>query len=261
MVGSWLPGRADGYPSGPPQTRTCAMHAYGSSGRAPAALPQSTGLPWSGGVSATALPCLPPADALPDVAFPSVGRLGLTSPPATVLCNATTASWPSRGPSLVARSPIPCVLPLFVVSRMGSPPGGSPRTTPGPLVTRSPLPGIAHGDRWLSHVPELPLWTHAPLSDPGGVLDTRHNASRTAAFRRLQTVGFPLCTAWRAILLSTTIHISGLNHAACLLATPGFVRPLAGRHAGSLLTGWLDCSQGGLEPYWLAPTGEQQPIS
>jgi hypothetical protein len=50
----------------------------------------------------------------------------------------------------------------------------------------------------------------------------------------------------RVILLSTTIHISGLNHAACLLATPGFVRPLAGRHAGSLLTCWLDVSQVGL---------------
>jgi hypothetical protein len=31
-----LPGRADGYPSGPPQTRTCAMNACGSSGRASA---------------------------------------------------------------------------------------------------------------------------------------------------------------------------------------------------------------------------------
>ncbi len=46
--------------------------------------------------------------------------------------------------------------------------------------------------------------------------------------------------------MSTTIHISGLHHAACLLATPGFVRPLAGRHAGALLTGWLGVRQGGL---------------
>jgi len=52
----------------------------------------------------------------------------------------------------------------------------------------------------------------------------------------------------RDILLSTTLHLSGLNHAACVLATPGFVRPLTGRHAGSLLTGWLGVSQGGLEP-------------
>ena len=58
--------------------------------------------------------------------------------------------------------------------------------------------------------------------------------------------------------LPTTIHISGLNHAAYLLATPGSVRPLTGRHAGSLLTGWLGVSQVGLEPevltYWATTT-------
>src|SRR5262245_32090918 len=96
---------------------------------------------------------------------------------------------------------------------------------------------------------------HAPLSDPGAVLGTRHNARRTAAFRCLHTVGFPLSTALRAILLSTTIHISGLNNAACLLATPGFVRPLTRRHAGSLLTCWLDVSQMGLEPQGSHPLG------
>jgi len=47
---------------------------------------------------------------------------------------------------------------------------------------------------------------------------------------------------------TTTISISGLNDAACLVATPGSVRPLAGRHAGSLLTCWLSVSQVGLEP-------------
>ena len=61
-------------------------------------------------VSAKSLSCVGPLHALPDVAFPPVGRLGLTSPPSSVLCDATTATCPSRGPSLVARSPIPCVL-------------------------------------------------------------------------------------------------------------------------------------------------------
>src|SRR3989442_8142932 len=170
-------------------------------------------------------------------------------------------SCPSRGPSLVARSPIPCLLPSFVVSLTGSWPGGSSRARQGLWSPGPPLRVCGQGDRWVSQVPESPLWRHAPLSDPGGVLDTRHNASRIAAFRRLQTVGFPLCTALRDILLTTTIHISGLNHAACLLATPGSVRPLTGRHAGSLLTGWLGVSQVGFEPYWLAPTGKKQPIS
>jgi hypothetical protein len=61
-------------------------------------------------VSAESLSCVGPLHALPDVAFPPVGRSGLTSPPSAVLCDATTATCPSRGPSLVARSPIPCVL-------------------------------------------------------------------------------------------------------------------------------------------------------
>jgi hypothetical protein len=48
--------------------------------------------------------------------------------------------------------------------------------------------------------------------------------------------------------MTTTIHFSGLHHAACLLATPGSVRPLTGRHAGSLLTCWLGFNQVGLAP-------------
>jgi hypothetical protein len=112
--------------------------------------------------------------------------------------------------------------------------------SPGP-----PVRDMGQGDRWLSQVPEFPLWTHAPLSDPGGVLRTRPRAPRTAAFQPLDTVGFP-----------TTLHFSGVHHAACVLATPGFVRPFTGRHAGSLLTCWLDVSQVGL-----APTGKHQPIS
>jgi hypothetical protein len=59
----------------------------------------------------------------------------------------------------------------------------------------------------------------------------------------------------RDIPLSTTIHFSGLHHAACLLAPPGFVRPLTGRHAGSLLTCWLDVRQMGLEPQGSHPLG------
>jgi hypothetical protein len=90
---------------------------------------------------------------------------------------------------------------------------------------------------------------HAPLLDPGGVLDACLRASRAAAFRPLETVGFPLDPALRDILLSTTIRISGLHHAACILATPGSVPPLAETHAGSLLTCWLGFRQVGLEPF------------
>ena len=125
----------------PPQTRTCAIHAYGSSSRAAATLMQSAGLPWSGLVSSRSLPCLPPADALPDGAFPPVGRLGHTSPPSPVLCAATTATVPFSG-RFACRS-LPDTLPASVVC--GVPYGLVARrklqVTPGPLVTRSPYSG------------------------------------------------------------------------------------------------------------------------
>ena len=54
-------------------------------------------------------------------------------------------------------------------------------------------------------------------------------AHRSVAFRRLQTVGFYLDTA-EAILLTTTIHISGLSDAACFLVHSSFVLPLLGWH-------------------------------
>ena len=93
-------------------------------------------------VSSKSLPCLPPADALPDGAFPPVGRLGRTSPPSPVLCAATTATLPVSGASLVAR--LPDTLPA---SRVRGVPHGlmiewKPSTTPGPLVARSPSPGM-----------------------------------------------------------------------------------------------------------------------
>src|SRR5262249_44330977 len=168
---------------------------------------------------------------------------------------------PVSGASLVPR--LPDTLPASM--RFGSPLRArvlveAPRITPGPLVPRSPTPGMQQGDRWLAQVPELPLWTHAPLSDPGGVLRTRHTAPRTAAFRSVETVGFPLRTPGRDILLSTTLHFSGLSHAACVLATPGSIRPLAGRHAGSLLTGWRGVDQVGLEPCDSHPLGNNNPF-
>ena len=93
-------------------------------------------------VSSKSLPCLRPADALPDGACPPVGRLGLTSPPSPVLCAATTATLPVSG-SFACRS-FPHTLPASVVR--GTPYGLVARRmlqgTPGPLVTRSPTPGL-----------------------------------------------------------------------------------------------------------------------
>jgi len=88
-----------------PQTRTCAIHAYGSSGRATAARWQSSGFQWSGLVSSMSLPCFLPAEALPDGACPPVGPLGLRSPRAPVRYAARRPPGPPRGASLVARHP------------------------------------------------------------------------------------------------------------------------------------------------------------
>src|SRR4030095_16842847 len=85
----------------------------------------------------------------------------------------------------------------------------------------------------------------------------RHSPSR------VQDCGLPALATRRLstrsllmdILLSTTLPIAGRDHAAYVLATPGCVRPLTGRHAGSLLTCWRDFSQVGLAPYSAHPRG------
>jgi len=79
-------------------------------------------------------------------------------------------------------------------------------------------------------------------------------AHRIVAFRRMQTVGFCLDAA-EAILLTTTLHISGLHHAACLLAHSSFVRPLLGWHVEFTTDLLARRSSGGTGTYPYAPTG------
>ena len=177
----------------PPQTRTCAMHASGSSSRAAAA---PGAVHWPAVVRVRELkvsPLSPASGCSARRRLPSRGSLGPQFPtfPSTMRrydCHPA----PLEVLRLSLASPIPCLLPSFVVSQMGSSPGGSPRRRQGVWSPGPPFRVCGQGDRWLSHVPTFPLWRHAPLSDPGGVLRTRHNAPRTAAFRRLHTVGFPL---------------------------------------------------------------------
>jgi hypothetical protein len=70
----------------PPQTRTCAIHAYGSSGRASATrartrlAPQSTGRLVSGLVSSMSLPWFPPVGHSARRRLPSRGSLGSQFP-------------------------------------------------------------------------------------------------------------------------------------------------------------------------------------
>ena len=149
--------------------------------------------------------------------------------------------------SLVPRY-LACFSP-FVVSPKGSWPGRSAQTTPGPLVTRSPTPGSTSRSQVALPSSRVPPVKTCPALRPRWC--PAHSPFRT------QDCCLPALAHRR---LTTTIHISGLNHAAYLLASPGFVRPLTGRHAGSLLTCWLDSSQMGLE-HQFSPTGKQQPIS
>ena len=101
------------------------------------------------------------------------------------------------------------------------------------LYTGLPVP-VSRARRWRSsRVPRLPLCVHAPLEDPGGVLSTRHDVSRTAAFRLLQTVGFtglapgyPFGPPERNFRGSVTRPTHSLRLASNT--------PLRGMHAGSL---------------------------
>jgi hypothetical protein len=169
---------------------------------------------------------------MPGVAFPLVGRLGLTSPPSPVLCAAKTAILPlserfacrSRPDTLPA--PVVRGLRFRLVARW-KPPGA----TPGLLSQPAPQTGnccketggspkflsYPYGDMPRSQTPVV-SWALA-MSRPGRLPSGQWKPS-----------AFPLPTALRDILRSTTIHISGLHHAACLLAPSSSVLPLLGVH-------------------------------
>ena len=174
---------------------------------------------------------------MPGVAFPPVGPVGLSSPPSPVLCSAKTAflpisghfAWRSRSDTLLASVRswyLPRARDLVEAPR--------PRQglwSPGPQsgsVTRRQAALPRSRATPMEACPALrPRWCPA------------HSPKRT------QDCCLPATGNRR---LPTTLPISGLNHAACPLATPGSVRPLTGRHAGSLLTCWLGFNQVGLAP-------------
>ena len=167
---------------------------------------------------------------MPGVAFPPVGPLGLGSPPSPVLCAAKTTHCPSRVASLVARFPIPCLLHCVRVVPIGlvawwKPPGHA-------RAFGRPVPPIRELCSETGGSPKFPSYPSEDMprsQTPVVSCALACIAHRIVAFRCLQTVGFCLDLA-EAILLTTTIHISGLNHAAYLLAHSRFVLPLLGWH-------------------------------
>ena len=222
----------------PPQTRTCARHACGSSGRAAAT---QTCCPGGAGDTlgerSVSLVYRPHQNAPPDVACPPVARLGLTAPRAAGRCDATPATWPSQGPAL---------------GRAGPDTVGAPhvRGVPRGLVGWSKRPDHARalghpvppcrdappGDRGLSHVPAFPRGRHAPLSAPAGGRRTGPPAPRPPAFQPLDPVGFPP----RDTRLRTA---------------------LAREARGCAPARWARRSSGRVGPDAGSPAGEQQPVA
>ena len=157
-------------------------------------------------VRLAALPAVLPAHVRPGGACPPVGPWDIGAPPArpgapssqpAVHGSAQTATSPSRGRAGLPR------LPRGLGARLGlcgpclgtaRGRGGRLLATPG-VCTASvgpPTPAMPPGAPGLSHVPASPLGPHAPLAAPGGVLDTRLGASRTAAGRPRHAVGVSL---------------------------------------------------------------------
>ena len=160
--------------------------------------------------------------------------MGLTSPPSSVLCSATTATCPSRCPMLSLVHRYLVWSPTFVSFLQARWRSGTFASTPGLLGHPVRLFRVAHKETSGSpKFPDYPL-EYMPRSStvrlssrrsPGGVLSTRLIALRTTAFHPNDGVGFPTNTSG-SYPLSTTIQISRLNHAACTLVYPGFGLPL-----------------------------------
>ena len=139
---------------------------------------------------------------------------------------------PSRVASLVAGFPIPCLLSSFCVPLPARWMAKAATPAPGLLLTRYPFSSGILARRLLaltssratpldacprSHQTPVESW---PLA---------FSATRIVAFRRMHSVGFASCqTPQEVILLSTTILISGLNNAACILTTSRLRTSIAG---------------------------------
>jgi hypothetical protein len=152
-------------------------------------------------------------------------------------------------------TPIPCIARLYLCAshtftlmqdslRGGtfhlnagiSPYAGSPSTILLPKEAFGPpkSPSYPH---------ECMPWSKTPVVSQAH----RHSAPRTAAFRRMQSVGFPLPLHREIILLTTTKSISGLNTQPASLIHPASYSHYWVCTWTSLLTRRLHFDQVGLE--------------
>ena len=224
--------------SQPPQTRTCASNASGSSGKAfcypyrsalrggdtigelkvslvgqPTARSARRRLPSRGSLGSH-FPTFNGTMRRYDCPLPFSGGFACRSLPDTL--SASSVCVP-RGSSRGEKAP---------TRRQGSWSAGTPLLPA--LVTRRQLALSSSRITPVSACPALrPRWCPKHLA-----WRLRDCCLPGAANRRLSLLassrGYPPRT--------TTILISGLDHAACTLATPGSAPPFTGTHAGSLLT-------------------------
>jgi hypothetical protein len=183
--------------------------------------------------------------------------LGLTSPPSPVLCSATTAPCPSWVASLLARSPIPWLLPRFVFpnglgDRRKLSATARALGPPVPLLFRPSLPR-RHGALPRSRVPPV---TPCPALRP------RWNPAYSPW--RTQDYCLPLVPPRR---LSLADGLRGYPYGPQLysfrgsITRPGVLLPPApySPHEActrsSLLSCWLGFTQVGLEPENPHPLG------
>jgi hypothetical protein len=130
-------------------------------------------------------------------------------------------------------------------------------STPGLLVDRYPSSSGSH-NKETAGSPKFPSFPSDDMlrSPQTPVVSCPLAVSLTGLLpsTRARVSAFSLASPG-IILWTTTLLISELHDAACRLATPGSVPPLAEQHAGSLLSGWLDVAQVGLESADSHPLG------
>lgn len=171
----------------------------------------------------TLSPASPSLQRVPRVSVPRL--LGFSCSQPSVLCSAKTTVAPSRVASH-ARS-----RPDTLCPRVRFRPSGRclrcavPARLLALLVLRRASPVSSQGDHGPLEFPGYPC-AYMPRSRTPVVSPRLAFASPGLnAFRRSQTVGFP--GSHRLSSRTTTMKFSGLYHAACTLATPGFTHTLA----------------------------------
>ena len=201
---------------------------------------------------------------MPGFSFPTVGPLGLSAPPSRSrtsnpldhryydqlrLPNArlgVVRSWLSF-PDTLYRPSLRLSLPHFMQDSLRGgtfhpnagilPKAGSPYTVCLPKEAFGPpkSPSYPHGC--------MP-WSQTPVVSQAH----RHSAPRTAAFRWMKSVDFPLTLHREIILVTTTASISGLNTQPASLIHPASYSHCWVGTWTSLLTCRLHFGQVGLEP-------------